>query len=349
MTPPAAVPVVPAPPWLIVLLHGVTFVLHFAAMNVLVASAFHLAFAPAGARVLRRRMAGALPPAFSLTITLGVAPLLFLQLVHGERFYASSIQMAWPWLGILVVLMAAYYAAYAIDGAEQAGREPPTWLRLLPFGGLVVFSFVMACNVALSERPDVLATLGKPGTNLAILETNVLWRWSHELAGAIALGSLWLLPLGVGIARRDEQTGRSIVRRGAMTAMVVTVVSVLLGVVQLLVAPSDVRGAVGGASLGVGILAGLGAVGVAGAMMRRPSMTRAWVALGLGLVTLSAKTVLRFAVRDNRLEQAGGIEAPLFEADFGPIALFIVCLLLAVALLGWLLRVLASAAPAGDA
>ncbi len=41
----AAAPV-PSPLWLITFLHGLTFVLHMAAMNILVASAFHLATAP---------------------------------------------------------------------------------------------------------------------------------------------------------------------------------------------------------------------------------------------------------------------------------------------------------------
>jgi hypothetical protein len=337
----------PAPLWLVSILHGLTFVLHFVAMNVLVASAFHLAFA--SQPNVQRRMASAIPPAFSLTVSLGVAPLLFLQLVHGERFYASSIQMGWAWLGILGVLMLAYYAAYAVDGRFRMRRAVPGWLRLVPFVGLLVFSFVLAANVSLSERPDVMAALGAPGWNLAIAETNVIWRWSHELFGAIALGSLWLMWIGVRQQDDDPEAGQVFVRRGAMTAMIATAVGVGFGVVQLVVAPSDIKGALGGASLGIGILAGLGAVGMAGAAMKKPTLRKVHIALGLAVLTVAAKTLVRFVVRDNRLAAAGGVEPPPTDTQVGPIVLFVVCLLVAVAALGWLIRVMASAKPPEDA
>lgn len=323
---------VPAPLWLVTFLHGLTFVLHMASMNLMLGGAWHLATGVGG-----RRVASALPPLFSFTVTLGVAPLLFLQLVHGERFYASSIQMGWLWLGILLVLMLAYYAAYACEGRAKAGRAAPAWLRAAPLAGLLVFSFVLSANVALSEHPAVLSGLEDPGTNLPVTETGVWLRWSHTIVGAIAFGSLLLLILAHGRHGKDAAEAEALTRRGALTACVATGISVLLGVGQLLQSTDHIGGALPGIGLVIGIGAGLAVPIVMLLYWKRPTTARLLLACGLGLVALAGKTVLRFAMRASRLE---GVEDPVVTApmDFGPIALFIVCLLIAVGMLVWLGR-----------
>ena len=72
MTSLAAAAPVPAPLFLVTLLHAVTLVLHWAAMNVLLACAWHLATARPSEQELLRRMTGAITPALSLTVTFGV-------------------------------------------------------------------------------------------------------------------------------------------------------------------------------------------------------------------------------------------------------------------------------------
>ena len=46
------------------------------------------------------------------TVTLGVAPLLFVQELFGRVFFTSSILMAWFWLAIIALLIPAYYGVY---------------------------------------------------------------------------------------------------------------------------------------------------------------------------------------------------------------------------------------------
>lgn len=48
----------------------------------------------------------------AFTVNFGVAPLLFVQVLYGHLFYASSILMAVFWLAVIPLLIAAYYAAY---------------------------------------------------------------------------------------------------------------------------------------------------------------------------------------------------------------------------------------------
>ena len=90
-----------APLWLITTLHIVTLSLHFVAMNFLFGGTVVLLFG---------RMAGKwndpavrdyiklLPSSMAATVTLGVAPLLFLQLVYYQQAYSAAIVSAWVWL-----------------------------------------------------------------------------------------------------------------------------------------------------------------------------------------------------------------------------------------------------------
>ena len=64
-----------------------------------------------------------LPVAIAATVTLGVAPLLFVQVLYGRLFFTSSILMAWFWLAIVPLVILAYYGAYLLAfRGEAPGR-----------------------------------------------------------------------------------------------------------------------------------------------------------------------------------------------------------------------------------
>ena len=98
---PDALPL-PAPAALLHLLLLLTFTLHLVAMNALVGGAVLAlwlrgrAGAVPGAADVAGRIGKALPVCVAATVTLGVAPLLFLQALHGRFFFAASVIMACP-------------------------------------------------------------------------------------------------------------------------------------------------------------------------------------------------------------------------------------------------------------
>jgi len=53
---------------------------------------------------------------------LGVAPLLFLQVLYGRLFFTSSILMAGFWLAVVPLLIVAYYCAYVVAFRGQRTR-----------------------------------------------------------------------------------------------------------------------------------------------------------------------------------------------------------------------------------
>src|SRR5208282_4489114 len=120
----------PAPVWLLRTLLLLTFFLHVLFMNCLLGGA-----AVALVCTLRRkssafsaRLAGdlgrLLPTVFAFTITLGVAPLLFLQVMYGQFLYASSILIGVPWLAIIGIVILAYYGVYFFSMKGEHGGTP---------------------------------------------------------------------------------------------------------------------------------------------------------------------------------------------------------------------------------
>src|SRR3989304_1515170 len=96
------------------------FTLHILAMNLLLGGSVLTAvnavldrLRPDAQRALLLQRAGRpLTVSAAVTVSLGVAPLLFLQLLYGPFFFTSSILMAWPWLSVVVLVMAAYGGLY---------------------------------------------------------------------------------------------------------------------------------------------------------------------------------------------------------------------------------------------
>jgi hypothetical protein len=87
----------PAPYWIFKLLLIVTFILHIVVMNFMFGGGFLAALARFRSKKdenyarLFKALAKKIPNLLPATITLGVAPLLFLQVIYGQFFYTSTI------------------------------------------------------------------------------------------------------------------------------------------------------------------------------------------------------------------------------------------------------------------
>ena len=112
----------PAPAWILWALLQLTFFCHLLAMNVVLGGsilALHWRFSrrPDDAEhraAVVHAFSKALPVAIAAAVTLGVAPLLFVQVLYGRLFLTSSILMAWWWLAVVPLVILAYYGAYLL-------------------------------------------------------------------------------------------------------------------------------------------------------------------------------------------------------------------------------------------
>ena len=185
----------------------VTFTLHLMAVNLgvggsLITAAHALRRTPED-RDLVRRLAPMLPTAVTFAITLGVAPLLFLQLTYGPFFYTASVLTAFPWLALVFLLMAGYTLLYRFVGSTGS---PPFHAASGILGALLLLSVgLMLVNVTtLSLRPDLWAAHAAASPHGLRMNTAdpTLWpRYLHMVAGIVAVAGL--LIAGWGAWRND--------------------------------------------------------------------------------------------------------------------------------------------------
>ena len=236
----------PAPTLLFVFLMNLTLVLHFIAMGyVLTTTLLHVPLA-LGARLgnvahwVLRRTEGPLPVALSFTITLGVAPLLFVQALYQPVFYTANILIGYQWFGIVFVLMLGFYMIYVVYGGRAFGRwqlPPPVHAlgRLIISLTILYMLVTMTANALLSLHPEKWQAVRESGGNFLAMDESIFApRVLHNLFAALIIGGVWMIALGRRSLRVETDDiprngARHLLKLGAMIAGVGTMLQVMIG------------------------------------------------------------------------------------------------------------------------
>jgi len=201
-----------APLGLVTALHLLTLTLHLLAMNVLVGGVIAVVWGRFTGRYehpVVQRFIRLFPSVMAATISLGVAPFLFTQLVYGQVFYSASILSAWYWLAVIPALMIAYTAFYAAAFGNQLGEGRARKISLARTGQLLSLalvamffvSVVYSATYALAERPtDQLEVYRNVQSGLVLNPMLGDWilRWLHMMLGAVTVGGYVVALLGRG-------------------------------------------------------------------------------------------------------------------------------------------------------
>jgi len=329
-----------------------TFFLHILLMNVMFGSAFialvsHLR-APAEARPCTLEISQKLPFTIAFAVNLGVAPLLFVQVLYGHLFYVSSLLMAVFWLSIMVLLIAAYSLAYVYKYrfAELAG-----W-RVLVAGlitaCLLAIAFFFTNNLTLMQTPAAWSRyFDQPGGLLLNFADPTLWpRYLHFMVSAIAIGGLALAAFFSWQHRRGVAAAGPWVAYGCRWFGSATLVNLAIGLWFLLALPAGMLTlATGLGRLFLLILAGgvalaLVAVNLSFAQRVRPALA---CALGTLALMIGARSLLRtMMLAPFSLDQLAVVPA------YGPMVLFFLFLAGGLALIGWMVRSALRCPPEGE-
>jgi hypothetical protein len=350
----------PAPSLLLNALLQLTFFLHVLAMNVVLGGsilALHWRVSrPAGDAAVRARFLElfdkALPVALAATVTLGVAPLLFVQVLHGRLLFTSSILMGWLWLGLVPLVIGAYYGAYALaSGRGSAGSRAALTAAVALLASLA--AFVQVTNATRSLRPDTFASVhaADPRGLTANLGDPTFWpRYLHVLLGAVAVAALVVALAGAARRGADPELGQWARRHGMTVFAVASAVNVFVGLLFLIALPRTIliRMVGGGDALSLGLLAGgiVLAVAVAGAALlalgaRDADGAARWVGVLL-VPTLAVMLLMRDDLRRLTVRHAG-LDAPVAVVpQWGPFAVFAACLAAAVVTIAWMVKALAA-------
>lgn len=155
---------IPLPPWPVLLLLAVTLALHWMFIGATVGGtavvlASVLRKGDSSSAEICRRVLVFLPFTLSMGVTLGIAPLLFVQILYGNFFYSANVLVAWPWLNIInLVILGTYLLYYGRRRLEQGKGLGPV-LPGVVLAILVTLAATLASNMTLMQTPAAWAGL----------------------------------------------------------------------------------------------------------------------------------------------------------------------------------------------
>ncbi len=349
----------PGPVWLFKFLLLFTFTLHLVAMNCALAGGAAAALnAIRGrsplhpfSRRLAAELARMLPTFLALTITLGVAVLLFVQVLYGNLLYISSILIAAFWLSVLALVMAAYYSYYFFEAKHGAtgGAIAAASIAVLC---LLSVAFIFSNNMTLVLTPARWLAMYRAhpdGVNLNLAERTLLPRYLHMLVGAVAVLAAAICHIACHRLKKEPEYGGWLLRRWSMVFAAASGVEILLGLWFLLALPRSVAlylmsSGLGATVFGLGMLGGLAAMILilVGGHTRRPAPF-VHAGFGLTILTVALMVVLRQLVRTAYLHPYAQPESLATAPQTGIILLFFVLFVLGLATVGYILLLLARA------
>lgn len=372
----------PAPAWLFEFLMILTLLLHVLFMNfvlggtVLASVLDALTLARRGnhnhtVRVIWHMM----PVAISFTVTTGVAPLLFVQVLFGQFFYTANIFMGFTWLALFPLLIVAFYLTYILvyrlsspltryrlssrftwwDHAP--GRRLP--LSLLAAVLVIAVGWILTNNHMLSIQPDQWAQEGRwLQGRLQVTPKTTHARFAHNFAGALAVAGLSLAAVGWWRRARQidppEVTERMI-KTGLWVFLPLVLAAAIFGVTFLFLMPREVWTAMFTPTVytvlwWVGLVAVVGQIAHGVLALQQPTQFRWFAGLaGSVLVGLVGMLAAREQVRLLYLgRDAAAFSRQVWDQNVHPqmytFTLFVAALVAALAVVTWLLWISAKAA-----
>jgi hypothetical protein len=343
---PAPVPVpLPAPAWLPEFLLVFTFILHLLAMNFLLGGAIILTVSSFLGRRdskhhdLTRRVSRAMPSVTAFTITLGVAPLLFLQLVYGQLFYTSSDLMAWYWLAVVLLVLLGYYGVYWYQMQHNELGPKAVWVILGTALLFLLVAFVFTQNMTAMLHPENFYSLfvkGKVGTILGSVTLVNLARLTHFIVAALAVAGLGVALLSHLWQKESPEFASWGRRYGVTWFMGGTLVQFLVGLWFLFSLPAETRQALAADKLAVVLLVLAIALALLALLTAPKSLLASSVAI---LGTISLMAIMRHWLRNAFLGPYFDPQSLAVRGQWAVFSIFVVLLLAGLATVAWMLYV----------
>jgi len=348
---------VPAHPLIFLVLGVLTFALHIVAVQVMLgASALTLRGAISTDASWRRLAAAMLTTAkiaVSVAIVLGVAPLLFVQVIYDPFWYTSNVLSAWWVIGFIGLLIVGYISMYAFywknpDLAQMGGRS--TGWMVLSVLALLGVGFIVHSLTYQALFPQQWMTWYAPGGTVDPSGRSLhLWhlpRFGFFIALSAPVAGAWLLAYRRYLQGAQEpdtgylafllQLGQRMMRVGAAVAGA-------LGALWMATLPPEMAWFATSPWMGVGALAVL-------ALLLLPTLLRTqldggwrgYTAFGVATLALIALASAREALRYFTLTGAYGYDALDYRVQmdwYSTVQFFITFAALGGVALGYLLTV----------
>jgi hypothetical protein len=361
---PAVDPIpLPAPVWLLKLLHVVTLSLHFVAVEMLlggllVAVLLSLFGKSAHSLVTARALARRLTVVMTFVINLAVPPLLFAQVLYGRALYTSSVLIGVYWIALIPTLILVYWLLYRFSARLEAGKSA-WWVGLIAWllaGGV---ARILSTNMTLMLRPEAwrgMYSASAMGAYLPTGDPTLEPRWLLMMAGGLAIGGLWLVYLA-GRSTFTAEEKKYVAALGGKLAAGFGLVYLAAGLWAASVQPAAVKAGLAGHALypayrfagfaGYGWIALVVVAILIGAIAGFGKISAGWLAWAgvLAAVLLEIMlTVYRDGVRDVTLLSKGyDVWDRVVVTNWSVVGLFLVLFVAGLGVVGWLVSVVARA------
>jgi len=318
----------------------VTLVLHVVPMNYVLAGSTYLAVLSFGElcgrsmglhRAVADKLRDWMPFALGVTITAGVAPILFVQILYKKAFYTANLLLFNRWMAILPVLIVAFYLLYV-----QKSKRWHDWSRavraVISCGILLCFAFVAWSwteNHLLSLQSQERWTTEFLRGKWFFFDSELIPRLTVWYVGAfpmLAMALGWQFWIDSGAA-----VSRDIVRMLSRTALFTSAGAALAALGYYLALPEELRSALlTGSGIAYLVIAGVGfTLQVFGwwRMLREGALSRPWlsaaaVGMSVAVVGMSALRELRRAAAIDLTKLTTSHEAVTHAGGFGVFVLF---------------------------
>jgi hypothetical protein len=330
-------------PWIWFEALGVlTFVLHLLFMNAMFGGSIIALVAKGqggqGGSPVAKSLSTKLPTLVALTVNMGVAPLLFAQVIYGHLLYTSTILMAVYWLSIIVLVISAYYLLYYYDFKYDVlgGKRKPVLAVAVVL--LVAVSFIFSNAMTLMLVPEAWKGYfsNTSGTLLNLSEPTLIPRYLHFVVAAMAVGGLFVALIGYLLTRKGED-GEPYVSTGLKWFTTLTLAQFVIGTWFLVSLKREVMLAFMGDN---GVETGVFLISLAVSLVALyAGFTRRIVlAVASTVATVALMAVVRSMVRLEYLKPYFHPSDLTLAPQFSPLVLFVVTLVIGLGIVAYMIK-----------
>jgi hypothetical protein len=337
----------PAPPAMLIALMVLTLVLHWAFVGAAVGAALTVMWSrlrdTSGAAAMRLALLTYLPFTVSMGVTLGIAPLLLVQVLYGNFFYTAAILHAAWWLLMLPVLVTVVYLAYWAKVRQSRGSATPLPAAIALTAGLLYVGCVISASAVLSQSPGAWADVWRWAGAGVFTGSHALPRICFALAGLCSWGLLAVAMAGRWGAITDRAGAQAAMRTGTWGALAASVVQLAAGAWLLASLEGHLRSALWSGGVGrVAVSAACAAVILAPVLALlaafRPTGRTLACAAAVSIVGMAALATARDALRQAAIWPHMRLSDLPVNPQWGAFALFAAALAAAVAAVWYMLR-----------
>ncbi len=348
MDPTKLIPVpdtIPAPAWFFYLLDVVTFLLHILVINVILGGSLLIFFSRLRNpnENLDDSFSGAIarkiPTGFALGVNLGVAPLLFIQVIYGHLIYSSSVLMAVFWILVIPLLILAYYSAYIF--VRKYETSPTLSLVSIAITSLILLyiGFTYVNNLTLMVQPEKWGAYfnNSRGTILNVSDPTFIPRYLHFVIASIAIAGLFASLIWSFREKKKVAGAAKNIRAGLKIFAIATCIQVVIGLWFLIALPRDLMLAFMGKNLlytiilMVGISLGIGSIVMAFMGKLIPTLVHL-------IATMVVMVINRVNLRSLYLDDVFKLESLELNPQYRVLTLFLVIFVAGLVIVGYMLK-----------